>query len=65
MDCSPQSLRREAAAEYLLTRYGFTTAKTICKLASASGEPAFSIEDLDRWAESKIRSAQPAASVAA
>ena len=74
MDCSPQYLRREAAAAYLLTRYGFTTAKTLSKLASAGGGPAFSkagklvvykIEDLDRWAEIKIRSARPAASISA
>ncbi len=74
MNCSPQYLRREAAAAYLLNRYGFTTAKTLSKLASAGGGPAFSkagklvvykIEDLDRWAESKIRSVQPAASISA
>ena len=74
MTNDPKYLRRQAAAAYLLTRYGFTTAKTLSKLASAGGLPAFSkagklvvykIEDLDRWAESKIRFAQGTAPVSA
>ena len=59
----PKFLRREAAAEYLRSRYGFTTPKTLSKLASTGGGPLFrrigavvvyDPTDLDAWAQSKM-----------
>ncbi len=63
MNCTPQYLRREAAADYLLTRYGFTTAETLSKLASVGGGPVFhkigsvvvyDPQQLDAWARGKM-----------
>lgn len=60
MDCTPKYLRREAAAEYLKARYGFTTRKSLAKLASTGGGPPmmkaggialYEISQLDAWAE--------------
>jgi hypothetical protein len=58
-----QYLRRRAAGEYLKSRYGFGSEKTLAKLACLGGGPIFrkaanaaiyAPEDLDAWALSKI-----------
>ena len=63
MNYDPKYLRREAAAEYLKRRYGFTTPKSLAKLASTGGGPPmmkagvialYEISQLDAWAEGKI-----------
>jgi hypothetical protein len=60
---NPQFLRRRAAAEYLKSRYGFCSERTLAKLACLGGGPQFrragSIvlyepDALDRWALAKI-----------
>ncbi len=62
-DADPKFLRRRAAAKYLKNRYGFTTEKTLSKLASTGGGPVFrkagsvvlyDVRDLDDWAESRL-----------
>lgn len=56
-------LRRKAAGEYLKTKFGFGSDKTLAKLASLGGGPAFHKAGpaalyepaaLDEWALSKI-----------
>lgn len=56
-------LRRPQAAEYLKSRYGFTTTGTLEKLASLGGGPKFTKigripvytpEDLDDWVRSRM-----------
>jgi hypothetical protein len=63
----PQFLRRKAAGEYLKTKYGFGSEKTLAKLASVGGGPTFrkatnaaiyAPDDLDAWALSKIGTPQ-------
>lgn len=58
-----QFLRRKAAGEYLKSKYGFGSEKTLAKLACLGGGPIFrkasnaalyAPEDLDAWALSKI-----------
>jgi hypothetical protein len=58
-----QYLRRKAAGEYLKSKYGFGSEKTLAKLACLGGGPLFrkaanaaiyAPEDLDTWALSKI-----------
>jgi hypothetical protein len=62
-DTSDRLLRRRDAAEYLHTKYGFTTERTLAKLAVTGGGPAFrkagrlpvyAIPDLDAWATGKL-----------
>jgi hypothetical protein len=59
----PQFLRRKAAGEYLKTKFGFGSEKTLAKLASVGGGPEFrkagsaalyEPEKLDEWALAKI-----------
>ena len=56
-------LRRDRAAEYLQTNYGFGTAATLAKLAVIGGGPIFqkigrwpvyTAADLDTWAVSRM-----------
>jgi hypothetical protein len=56
-------LRRKAAGEYLLTKYGFGGGSTLTNLASLGGGPLshkagravlYKPSDLDAWAEAKI-----------
>ncbi|ATQ67350.1 MULTISPECIES: hypothetical protein [Methylosinus] len=58
-----QYLRRKQAGEYLKTRYGFGSEKSLAKLATVGGGPAFHKAGvaclyepaaLDDWARSKI-----------
>ena len=58
-----QYLRRRAAGEYLKSKYGFCSEKTLAKLACIGGGPIFrkaanaaiyAPEDLDVWAIAKI-----------
>jgi len=58
-----QFLRRKAAGEYLKTKFGFGSEKTLAKLAVLGGGPAFrkagsavlyTPDDLDAWALAKI-----------
>ena len=67
MNCTPKYLRREAAAEYLKSRFGFCTAKSLAKLASTGGGPPmvkagnialYPIDGLAPWAEGKITPTQ-------
>lgn len=62
-----QYLRRKAAGEYLKSKYGFGSEKTLAKLATIGGGPLFykatnaalyRPEDLDAWALAKIGKAQ-------
>jgi len=55
-------LRRDAAAEYLQSRFGAFTRQTLAKLASIGGGPKFrkfgrfpvyTREDLDTWAAAR------------
>lgn len=64
---NPQYLRRKAAGEYLKSRYGFGSEKTLAKLATIGGGPLFhkaanaalyKPDDLDAWALAKIGKAQ-------
>ncbi|MGD9657097.1 MAG: hypothetical protein AB7U61_05555 [Methylocystis sp.] len=63
MKADPLFLRRPEAAEYLRSKYGFGTKKSLDKLATVGGGPefrkagAFAIyepDKLDEWALSKI-----------
>ena len=56
-------LRRDRAAEYLQTKYGFGTTATLAKLAVIGGGPLFqkigrwpvyTVEQLDAWAASRM-----------
>lgn len=59
-----QYLRRKQAGEYLKSRYGFGSAKTLAKLAVVGGgpeifyagarTPLYVEEKLDAWARSRI-----------
>ncbi len=58
-------LRRDKAAEYLKVKYGHGSKRTLAKLASIGGGPAFrkvgamvvyTKDDLDEWALSRISS---------
>jgi hypothetical protein len=60
---TPVYLRRKAASEYLLTKYGFGGGSTLTNLASLGGGPPFhkagrtvlyTASDLDAWAQAKI-----------
>jgi hypothetical protein len=62
-----QFLRRKAAGEYLKSKYGFGSEKTLAKLASIGGGPEFrkagaaviyEIPKLDEWALAKIGAPQ-------
>jgi hypothetical protein len=62
-----QFLRRKAAGEYLKSRYGFGSERTLAKLACVGGGPIFhkaanaaiyKPEDLDSWALAKIGAPQ-------
>ena len=67
-----QYLRRKQAGEYLKSRYGFGSEKTLAKLAVVGGGPLFHKaanaaiyrpEDLDAWALSKIGAPQKSTSM--
>ncbi|WP_036285631.1 hypothetical protein [Methylocystis sp. ATCC 49242] len=58
-----QFLRRKQAGEYLKSKYGFGSEKTLAKLATVGGGPLFrragkavlyEVESLDIWALRKI-----------
>jgi hypothetical protein len=58
-----QYLRRKDAAQYLKSKYGYGSARTLAKLACLGGGPIFrkvgrfilyTAADLDAWALSKI-----------
>jgi hypothetical protein len=60
---NPTFLRRKAAGEYLKSKFGFGSEKSLAKLASVGGGPEFrkagtaalyEMEALDRWAMSRI-----------
>jgi len=60
-------LRRKAAGEYLKSKYGFGSERTLAKLACLGGGPIFhkaanaaiyKPEDLDAWALEKIGAPQ-------
>jgi hypothetical protein len=62
-----QYLRRKQAGEYLKSRYGFGSEKTLAKLASVGGGPEFrkagvaavyEPAKLDEWALAKIGAPQ-------
>lgn len=64
-------LRRNAAGEYLKTKFGFGSAKTLAKLACVGGGPVFrkagtaalyEAADLDTWALAQIGPAQTSTS---
>lgn len=66
-----QFLRRKAAGEYLKTRYGFCSEKSLAKMATLGGGPIFRKagtaalylkDDLDRWALSRIGEPQASTS---
>jgi hypothetical protein len=66
-----QYLRRKLAGEYLKTKYGFGSEKTLAKLASVGGGPVFrkanmavlyDPKDLDEWALAKIGAPQTSTS---
>jgi hypothetical protein len=66
-----QYLRRKAAGEYLKTKFGFGSEKTLAKLATLGGGPAFhkagpaalyEPASLDDWALAKIGPAQKSTS---
>lgn len=69
-----QYLRRKQAGEYLKSKFGFGSEKTLAKLAVVGGGPLFHKaanaaiyrpEDLDAWALSKIGAPQKSTSDAA
>ncbi|WP_292530593.1 hypothetical protein [Methylocystis sp.] len=71
---TPQFLRRKAAGEYLKSKYGFGSERTLAKLACLGGGPLFrkaanaaiyAPEDLDAWAVAKIGAPQKSTSDAA
>lgn len=56
-------LRRQQAADYLISRYGAFTCETLAKLASVGGGPMFrkigrfpvyTKDDLDAWADRRM-----------
>lgn len=60
---TPHFLRRKAAGEYLKSKFGFGSEKTLAKLACVGGGPEFrkagtaalyEPEKLDQWAAAKI-----------
>lgn len=61
---SPVLLRRDQAAEYLRSKYGFGSPKTLAKLACVGGGPTFrkigarmvvyTPEALDQWALGRL-----------
>jgi hypothetical protein len=66
-----QFLRRKQAGEYLKTKFGFGSEKSLAKLACVGGGPVFrkagvaalyEAEALDAWATSKIGPAQASTS---
>jgi len=66
-----QFLRRKAAGEYLKSKYGFGSDKTLAKLASVGGGPEFrkgfgaalyEPSKLDEWALTKIGEPQTSTS---
>lgn len=68
---SLQFLRRKAAGEYLKSRYGFGSERTLAKLACIGGGPEFrkagaaalyEPEKLDEWALAKIGAPQKSTS---
>lgn len=68
---SAQYLRRKLAGEYLKSKYGFGSEKTLAKLAVVGGGPVFhkaanaaiyKPEDLDAWALAKIGAPQTSTS---
>jgi hypothetical protein len=68
---SPQFLRRKAAGEYLRSKFGFGSERTLAKLACLGGGPIFrkaanaalyAPEDLDNWALGKIGAPQKSTS---
>ncbi len=70
---SAQFLRRKAAGEYLKSKYGFGSAKTLAKLATLGGGPEFhkagpaalyAPQALDEWALAKIGGARRSTSEA-
>ncbi|MGJ0454166.1 MAG: hypothetical protein ACR65T_13205 [Methylocystis sp.] len=69
-----QYLRRKQAGEYLKSKFGFGSEKSLAKLAVVGGGPIFhkaanaaiyKPEDLDAWALSKIGAPQKSTSDAA
>ena len=67
----PQFLRRKDAGEYLKSKFGFGSERTLAKLASVGGGPEFrkrnvtvlyEPEALDRWALAKIGAPQSSTS---
>lgn len=67
----PQFLRRKDAGDYLKTKFGFGSEKTLAKLACVGGGPEFrkagvaalyEPEALDRWALAKIGAPQSSTS---
>jgi hypothetical protein len=71
---SAQYLRRKNAGDYLKTKYGFGSEKTLAKLACVGGGPTFHKAGpaalyepaaLDEWALSKIGAPQRSTSDAA
>jgi hypothetical protein len=69
-----QYLRRKQAGEYLKSKFGFGSEKTLAKLAVVGGGPIFHKaanaaiyrpEDLDSWALAKIGAPQKSTSDAA
>ena len=64
---SAKFFRRKAAGEYLKSKYGFGSERTLAKLACIGGGPIFQKaanaaiykpEDLDAWALAKIGAPQ-------
>ncbi|NUJ80298.1 hypothetical protein HUN39_09685 [Methylocystis sp. FS] len=71
MSMDVRYLRRRAAAKYLQTRYGFGAYQTLCKGAVTGFGPVYQragrvvvykMEDLDRWAQSKLGEPQTSSS---
>ena len=67
MNGTPLFLRRKAAGEYLKSKYGFGSEKTLAKLATVGGGPTFrkaanaaiyAPEALDAWALERIGAPQ-------
>ena len=63
MNTTPEYLRRDQAAEYLRSRYGFCTPKSLAKADCLGQGPTrhaagrmvlYKICDLDAWAQAKI-----------
>jgi len=71
---SAQFLRRKAAGQYLKSKYGFGSEKTLAKLATIGGGPVFhkagaaalyEPQALDEWAMAKVGAARRSTSQAA